>query len=271
MTFAPIISGSGYAGWAFLKRTMSSQQAAFNKSPEIKRDADYFRAKIASIKTADQLVSDRRLLKVALGAFGLDNDIDSKAFIKKVLTDGTLKTGALANKLADKQYQKFSAAFGFGDFTTPRTQLSDFADQIINAYQARQFETAVGAQDDDLRLALNAERELSTLAAKTSSENSKWFTVMGSTPLRRVFEMALGLPKSLASLDIDQQLSVFKDKAEANFGADTISQFKDPAVREKLVRRFTVRAQAEAMASQSGGGAAVMMLQQSVALARQRR
>ena len=41
------------------------------------------------MKSAADLVADRRLLKVALGAFGLEGEIDKKAFIRKVLEEGT--------------------------------------------------------------------------------------------------------------------------------------------------------------------------------------
>ena len=90
MSYSPILPVSGYGGWAFLKRTMATQTAAFNASGELKRDEDYFRARIGKINSAEELVADRRLLKVALGAFGLDADINSKAFVQNVLEDGTL-------------------------------------------------------------------------------------------------------------------------------------------------------------------------------------
>ena len=272
MSFAPVLLGTGYAGWTFLKKTMPSQTAAFNKAPEIKRDEDYFRANIGKARTADDLVGDRRLLKVALGAFGLDGDINSKAFIKKVLSDGTLTEGALANKLADKQYLKLAAAFGYGDFSTPRTALSDFPDKILADYKARQFDTAVGVQSDDMRLGLNAERELARLAAKTgSSEDTKWLTIMGNIPLRRVMEKALGLPGSLAALDLDRQMLAFKDRAQRVFGDSGISQFTDPAKVEVLLRRFLVRSEAEATATGFGSqAAALQMLQNSANFARQR-
>jgi hypothetical protein len=102
MSFAPILPLSGTAGWALLKRTMAAQSATLNATPEMARDANYFSANIGKITSADQLVNDRRLLKVALGAFGLEGDIANKAFIKRVLTDGTQSKTALANKLADK-------------------------------------------------------------------------------------------------------------------------------------------------------------------------
>ena len=46
----------------------------FTKSIELKRDTEYFQEKISSITSAEELVSDRRLLTVALGAFGLQDD-----------------------------------------------------------------------------------------------------------------------------------------------------------------------------------------------------
>ncbi len=116
MTFQPVIPFGGFAGWAFLKRTLPAQQAALQATPANQRDEEYFRANIGKIKSADELISDRRLLQVALTAYGLEGDINNKAFIRKVLSDGTLSENALSNRLADKQYQKLSAAFGFGDF-----------------------------------------------------------------------------------------------------------------------------------------------------------
>lgn len=263
MTFSPVLPLGGYAGWTFLKRTIDAQKATFSASPALKRDEDYFREKIGSINTAQELVSDRRLLKVALGAYGLDADINAKFFIRKVLEDGTLKDGALANKLADKQYQKFSAAFGFGNFSVPNTKLSDFADKILGDYETRQFEIAVGQQNDDMRLALNAERELGALAGRSSTEDTKWFTVMGSGPLRKVFEAAFGLPKSFASIDLDQQLSIFKEKSEKVFGDSDIAQFTDPGKLDNLLRRFLIRSDMMATVSPFAKGATALQLLQS--------
>ena len=172
MTFSPIVPFGGFAGWAFLKRTMPTQRATFDTQATVKRDAEYFRANIGKINTADDLVKDRRLLQVALGAYGLESDISNKYFIKKVLADGTLTDGALSSRLANKQYEKLSAAFGFGDFSTPRNKLSDFADKTLALYKERQFETAVGDQNGDYRIALNAERELPALAKKSGSEDT---------------------------------------------------------------------------------------------------
>lgn len=262
MTFAPLLPVGGVSGWAFLKRTMPAQQKAFQASASLVRDERYFRAKIGSVKTAEDLVSDRRLLGIALGAYGLGDDINNRYFIKKVLEDGTLDAGALSNKLSDKQYRAFSSGFGFGDYDVARTQLSDFADKTLEAYRARQFEAAVGEQDDSMRLALNAERELAKLSVRNVSNDTKWFTIMGNAPLREVFQGALGLPKSFSSLDLDQQLSTFKEKTSKVFGREEVAQFSDPEKVESLIRRFLVRSEAVAgFSARSPGAIALTLLQ----------
>ncbi|ATG48446.1 flagellar protein [Celeribacter ethanolicus] len=243
MTYQPVIPFSGYAGWVVLQKTQATQQEAFNKSAEIQRDTDYFRNNIANVRNAEELVSDYRLLKVALGAFGLDDDINSKFFVEKVLSEGTLDDKAIANKLTDKRYFKLAEAFGFGNFDTPNTVLSDFPDEIISAYQEKQFQIAVGDQDEGMRLALNLEDDLMGLVDKDTTDNGRWYSVMGNEALRTVFETALGLPSSVSSLDLDQQLTIFRDKAEQYFHVSEVSQFSDPKKREDLVKLFLIRSE----------------------------
>ena len=250
MMFQPALPIGGYAGWRFLNRTMEAQQASFARSPQVTRDLEHFRARIGEIDTAEALVSDRRLLRVALGAFGLEADINNRFFIRKVLEDGTLDPGALGNRLADKRYLEMSRAFGFGDFDVPRSKLGDFGDRIAQAFVTRQFEVAVGGQDENLRLALTLRRELGDIAAREAGERTRWFSVLGNPPLRKAFETAFGLPASFATLDIDRQLSVMQTRARGAFGDDSVAQFADPERREALVRRFLLRADATG----AGGG-----------------
>lgn len=260
MSFQPVVPLSGYVGWTFLSRTLESQTQAFNQSPSIQRDADYFRETIGSVETAEQLVADRRLLRVALTAYGLDEDLDSKAFVQQILEGGTIEPSALANKLSDKRYLAFAKSFGFGDFDTPRTALSYFPDEIIAAYEARSFEGAVGAQDESLRLSLNLERELDELATNSESETARWYSMMGQPPMRRVFESALALPTSFSRIDIDQQLEIFKERSEQIFGTQEIADFADPELREKLIQRFLLMDQLQGGLSMSGSQIALSLL-----------
>lgn len=260
MGYAPVIPMSGVAGWRFLQKTQASQQASFEKSVEVKREVTYFTENIAKVKTAEDLIADRRLLKVALGAFGLEGEIDKKAFIRKILEEGTTEPTSLANRLTDKSFYKMAAAFGFGDTAGAQTGAAGFAATITSAYKTRAFEAAVGETSDTMRLAMNFKREIATLAA---NEKSSWFSVLGSKPLRTVVEGALGLPKEFSQLDIDKQKEIIVDRIDRQYGGDTLQVFKDPAVVGKLIDRFLARAQITEGASSgtSRAASALVLLQ----------
>lgn len=237
MTFQPVLPASGPLGWSFLKRTEAAQEAVFGRQPDIRRDETYFRERIASVRDAEALVSDRRLLRITLEAFGLEQDLNARAFIGKVLQDGTTRPEALANRLSDTRYRQMAAAFGF-DLKTPSTALSDFADGLITRWKERRFEAAVGRIDNDMRLAMNARRELADIAKGRDSERSKWFKVLGNLPLRTVVQRAFGLPAAFVQIDLDRQVAMVAERAGRMTGAPTVSQFTDPARVDMLVRRF---------------------------------
>ena len=404
--FAPSVPFGGLAGFAFLQRTAERQQEALAQSPSVSRLTERFAERIGEVKTAEELVSDRQLREVALGAFGLSDDVDNVFYIRTILEQGTGE-GSLASRLTDKRYAKMAEAFGFdrtgqteldtilvfepprtpeeialehdgrkdlrlgavlerglteiaelegtrtvdtgevdaegkaitttepreltederwervlldpalrrsfeaaldlpegfkdlplgeraqtlraaaeatfgfdtvGEFAEsdaakaltsrvlsaigPPTGAEGFAERIVSLYEERAFEAAVGEQDPSLRLALNLERDLTELAGRDVSERTKWFTIMGTPPLREVFETAFGLPQSFGTLDVERQLTVFQDKAEALFGSSDPSQFADPEARETLTRRFLALSQIEQGlgASTSAAGTALAIL-----------
>lgn len=263
MSYTPVIASGGNAGWAFLQRTREVQQTAFETSGRLQRDTEYFKENIGKVKTAEALMSDHRLLSVALGAFGLDEDIGNKFFIRKALEEGTLSQDAFANKLSDKRYRALSNAFGF-DISPPNTQISDFGDKITRAYKERQFEVAVGEQDQNLRLVMGFDRELGTLAERGSSIDTMWFTIMATQPLRKVFEGALNLPTATGALDIERQLEIFKEKSSAFFGTDNPKDFLDEGKQEELTRRFLVRADLQTGITSTSPGSIALTLLQSV-------
>lgn len=266
MAYQPVIPMGGLVGWSFLQRTLDRQATAHSANAEITRDTDYFAARIGEIDSAEELVADRRLLRVALGAFGLQDDIDNRYYIRRMLEDGTLNSEALANRVADDRYREMSRAFGFGDFDTPRSKLSDFPEMIVKRYRERSFEVAVGDQDEALRLALNAQRELATISSGSGSETTKWLKVMGNAPLREVFETALGFPAGFGQLDLDKQVEMFRDKASRQLGSDAVSALADEAAMDRLIQKYLVRSEIGNSAGASAGSVALTLLQSATPL-----
>lgn len=260
--YQPVIPVTGLGGWRFLQRTYDAQFDAFTKSVELQRDSDYFRENITNVTSAEELVADRRLMTVTLGAFGLQDDIDNRYFIRKVLEEGTTSDDALANRFADPRYAELSQAFGFGPQEYLKIGEPLFVEAIIARFEASSFEIAAGEQDASMRVALYAERELPEIATMDGSNDAKWFTIMGEPPLRQLFEKALNLPEAFGQVDIDQQLKVFKQRAQAVFGTSDLSDFTDPELIQDAITKYVVRNQIDGFsAGLSSGSIALTLLQ----------
>ena len=194
MSFQPIVPLGGLAGWAFLKRTQARQEANFASSPRIERITLGFHQGFSKLRNVDDLVGNRQVLDVVLGAFGLQADLDSRAFIRKVIADGTTDRAAISNRLADKRYlalaQELAHLAPGGSGVPP----DDLADRLVSQYTRAEFEIAVGDSEDSLRLAMAFERTLPEIAAGARTETARWFAVLGDPPTRRVVETALGCP-----------------------------------------------------------------------------
>ena len=237
MTYAPAIPLSGVAGLQFLDRTYEAQSSAYAQSGYIQRLTDGFTEKVSSIETAQDLVADRELLQVALGAFGLEDEISKKAFLRKVLEEGS-GSDSFAGRLADSRFSDFSQAFGFGDAGGVRTGDPGFAKSITDAFLERSFETRVGDTDDSLRLALNFRREMETIANGASVEAAGWYEVLGQIPLRTVFEGAFQLGSSFSQLSIDRQVEELEERTQGLIGTSSPAGFADPDAREALISRY---------------------------------
>jgi hypothetical protein len=264
MSFSPIIPAQGLAGWAFLTRTRARQEQSFAKTPIVARDVSHFRAKFAQVETPEALVSDRRLLRVALGAFGLQEDLDNRAFIRKLLEDGTTDRRSLANRLADKRYLAFVTSFAHltpGSTTGPATDLTE---RIVTQYQSRAFEIAVGDQDQTMRLGLSLQRELPQLVDQYTSEDARWFGALGNPPLRAILETTLGLPREFGQLDLDDQVRRMRSAMQRRFGTSRIDELAQPETLAKLTTRFQVMSQLRESQSVISGAATALTLLQNM-------
>jgi hypothetical protein len=261
MSFSPVIPLGGVPGWALLQRVEADQRAVFDRRPDVARLTAAFEAKIASVESAADLVADRQLLRVALGAFGLEEEIDKRAFVRRALESDPADPRSFANRLVDGRYKRLAEAFGFGALTGPETKRPGFANRIVAAFRERAFEVAVGESDQSMRLALNARRELANYATGRDPDNAGWFAVLGDRPVRAVVEKALGLQESFGQLDIDRQKDEIRSKVRNAFGDSSLAVFSDPEALDTLIRRFLVR---EALASgptaATRGSAALQLL-----------
>ncbi len=263
MSFAPLIPAPGLAGWRYLERTLDRQEAAHARAPAALRDEAYFRQWIGQVRSAEELVADRRLLRVALTAFGLGEDINNRAFLTRVFDSDPGDRRSFAGRLTDKRYFEMAQAFGFRDPAGPRILRPGMAEAVLQRAREQRFEQAVGAQDPNMRLALAAQRDLSRLAAQPGGDEARWYTILGTPSLRSVFDTAFGLPREFAALDLDRQVQVLRARTERLTGSAEVAQFTDPARIDRLINRFFVGAQL-AEVRQAGNGSATLTLLQAI-------
>ncbi|MGY9047267.1 MAG: DUF1217 domain-containing protein, partial [Rhodobacterales bacterium] len=94
------------------------------------RETTAFKEQIQSVQTSEQLLDNRNLLKVALGAFGLDDDLNNREFIRQVLDSDLSDAKSLANRLADKSYLALAQAFNFKGTSGPKIDSTTDKDAV---------------------------------------------------------------------------------------------------------------------------------------------
>lgn len=259
MPFTPVIPSSGLVGWNFLKSSQSQQIEIFERSPNIQRDVNYFLSNIGDVETLDDFMSDRRLQKVALGAFGLGDEISKGAFVRKVLEEGTTERTAFAVRLNNPDYLKLAKTFivkSDGALSISR----DAAEKMAQDYKIKAFEIEVGEINNSMRLSLNFKREIAEISAQNLSEDAGWFTAMASVPIRKVLEGAFSLPEGFSQLDLDRQKELLADNANRQFGKTSVKVFQDPDAVETAIRKYLLREQLNEGPSASTQGFAALSL-----------
>ena len=245
---------TGLAGWRVLQRMETRQVEATAKDPVVQRATAYLRENLTATTSAEDLVGDYKMLQVALGAFGLDDDLSNKAFIRKVLESDLGDSASLVNRLGDKRYLKLAQAFA------KRTDAAATGEALTQAYVQRQFEKRVGEGDESYRLALNARNEVKAFATRTSSDRTLWYEVLGNEALRTVFEGAFGMNSSVANLSVDKQLELFMSASERVLGSSSFSDIATDATIDKLTTRYLALSQIQTTTTSNRYTAALTLL-----------
>lgn len=219
---------------------------------------------IETIEGPSDVVLNFDVQEATLDFFGVGrgNNTDNLGFLQRVLGSDLSNPQSVAALSPDRRLLAFAEAFAFNPGIAEQRYPDGFADFIIQQYQERQFEVAVGESDVNLRLALSLDRELTAIGSQAVSNDAKWFQILGSPPLREVFQTAFNLPPEFASVDIDRQLVDLKARASRVFGTDDVRQLSQAETLDEVRRRFLALSQINAqVTSPSAQSAALAILQ----------
>lgn len=244
MPIPPSLIGGGLAGWNFLQSSLEKQEETFASSSDITRSRDKLSETLSEPFSLDTLMTDRQILRPVLQAFGLESEFDKGAFIRRIIDDGPDDSDGFAQRLNNPDFIALSRAFQPDSDGLIRID-SGQREEIVANFQREAFETAVGEQEPDLRLALNFDETVREFAGNSASDKSFWFRVIGNSPLFEVFDSAFILPDGFGNLDIDKQADILQKRGEQILGNDPVGQLTTDEGVETMTRKFLLQRQVE--------------------------
>ena len=203
---------------------MDRSLARTAEKPVVERDVEQYREAIGKVKSVDDFISNDRVYRFAMKAFGLDDMTYAKALMRKVLEEGTDSPKALANKLTDTRYREFAEAFNFNRYGTATTSFDRAQQGTIDKYLRQTLEEDAGQQNEGVRLALYFQRKAATIDSA--------FDILAEPALLKVVQTATGISPMTAAADIDKQAAMISDRLD-------IEDLHDPEKLGKFLTRFT--------------------------------
>ena len=177
-------------------------------------ETDYFKAKLATLTSVDELISDDRLFSYALTAYGIDPRYASKSTIRDVLTSDVTDPNSVANTLGDARYVKLAQAFDFemdGSVASGLTaQSNSQLNSTINAYY-----DVTGSGASPAAAAFRTTYYTATIGGVTSVDD-----LLNDDLLYNYALMAYGLNPNLESKDTIRQV-LTSDLSDPNSFANT--------------------------------------------------
>lgn len=199
--------------------TMGSKQEA---------ETDYYLSTISEIKSIDEFMDDPEVFNYALKAFFLEDFADDKEFIRAILEDGLDSVGGIIQQLEtldQKSLASFAGAFNFREHGAEATTYSLTQEGTVKRYMRETLEINAGESNQGVRLALYFERKAPSITSA--------YTILADKALTKFAQVALGIPASASSQDIDKQAALIEKKLD-------LADLQDPEKLDKLVRRFTM-------------------------------
>jgi hypothetical protein len=213
-----------------ITRDIVATTKRLSAEPSIKRQADDYLANIAKVKSVDDFMSNDKVYRFAVTAFGLKDMIYAKAFIRKALTDGIDNPNSFTTRLADSRFREFVETFNFARYGSTATSFDRTQQGTVDRFLRASLEERAGTQDERLRMALYFKRKAPGVAST--------YSILADKALYAVVRTAVGIPAAASVADIDKQADLITKKVN-------IADFSDPAKLEKFLTKYLARAETE--------------------------
>jgi hypothetical protein len=191
--------------------------------------ASYYQENIQGVETLDDLLSDRGIIDVVIGAYGLDETVTDD-FLKQIFNSDLSDPKSFVNQQSSKKWAELVASFNFdseGNLT--RETLGTIQQrgetlETVNLYMRQTLEENEGESSEAVRLALYFERTAPTITDA--------YEIIADEALTEVFRTIFGYTEDFANMDVDAQAKVINAQLE-------LSDLQDPKKLQRLIERYT--------------------------------
>jgi hypothetical protein len=209
--------------YQIVNRDLTRTKALIEKDPTVKRELEYYKANIKTIKTIDEFIKNDRVFKFAMKAYGLEEMAYGKGMIKKMLEGGISDPLSMANKMTNPLYKEFARAFDFKGKGAAATSAASATTQAVEKYVQMTFEKKEGEQNPGVQLALYFKRKASSVTTTMG--------LLADKALLKFVQTTFNIPEGASKADLDLQVRNLEKHIN-------VKDLQDPKKVDKLIQRF---------------------------------
>jgi hypothetical protein len=221
---------------ALYKSSVSNEArdtARLEKDASVKRDLTRLDRAVARAKTPADLFKDPEAVRILLQGLGLSDQADNAGLARQALLSDPSKTDSLASRLPDARWKATAKQLAFAtkglDVLRSKGMRETIAKGLVEYTRVNGIQKQSVAVSDALVV-----RNL------PEGQTPNIYTVLGNGVLRRFVQTLAGLPNELAVQSVEAQARQVQKAVK-------LEDLANPAKREKLIQRYLMTAQDNAV------------------------
>ena len=207
-----------------------------------KNDLAYFQANAAKFTTVDSLMKDQRALGVVLTAFGVKDQQQYPALIKKVMSENPLTPSSVAYRTGNSAFARLGTAMG--QWATPPFANAANVKALVAAYSQNSFETSEDNVSPGIKAALHF---TNTIGSVTSIAQ-----LMSDPLLVKVAVGGANLPSTFGTMDYGNQVALITKAID-------LTKFSSAAYVQHFVTHYLVTNSTSTTGNTSGAAALTLL------------
>lgn len=281
------VQASALLTYNYYEKNGTKLKVASDKEPLAQKDIQYFKTKIAQIKSVDEIFSDQKLYKFVAASLGLNKTNDQFGIVKRALTGYAIDTAtyqqlikdgkfdnngrptsteakneliakgyldpknptrvSVANQLTDTRYLQGALTLKLGSTGVDTIKKKETIDQLVSQYLTYKFEDKIAKESQPA--------ENARYVKKAIGDITSVFGLLSDRTIRDVISTAYRIPKEIARQPVETQARVFNSKVD-------VAQLKDPKYVDLLIKKYLI-ASDQAQSQNSGSNSTALTLLQN--------